>query len=145
MGIHGLTKLIADKAPGAIKEHKMDSYFGRKIAVDASMSIYQFLIAVRQGEQGQGRVDRRTGQGDPQLLVRARRLAGQRRDAAEGYLFNHHGPGLDGRRRARVVAARRHRLGPCGNQHFTVPSRRLLRHRRGVCSIAWRCGRHRAT
>ena len=53
MGIHGLTKLIADKAPGAIKEHKMDSYFGRKIAVDASMSIYQFLIAVRQGEQGQ--------------------------------------------------------------------------------------------
>jgi len=42
MGIHGLTKLIADKAPGAIKEHKMDSYFGRKIAVDASMSIYQF-------------------------------------------------------------------------------------------------------
>merc|ERR1719469_697143 len=53
MGIHGLTKLIADKAPGAIKEHKMDSYFGRKIAVDASMSIYQFLIAVRQGDQGQ--------------------------------------------------------------------------------------------
>ena len=53
MGIHGLTKLISDKAPGAIKEHKMDSYFGRKIAVDASMSIYQFLIAVRQGDQGQ--------------------------------------------------------------------------------------------
>ena len=53
MGIHGLTKLISDKAPGAIKEHKMDSYFGRKIAVDASMSIYQFLIAVRHGEQGQ--------------------------------------------------------------------------------------------
>jgi len=31
----------------------MDAYFGRKIAVDASMSIYQFLIAVRQGDQGQ--------------------------------------------------------------------------------------------
>ena len=31
----------------------MDSYFGRKIAVDASMSIYQFLIAVRQIGEGQ--------------------------------------------------------------------------------------------
>ena len=32
----------------------MDSYFGRKIAIDASMAIYQFLIAVRQaGGEGQ--------------------------------------------------------------------------------------------
>jgi flap endonuclease-1 len=53
MGIHGLTKLISDKAPAAIKENKMESYFGRKVAVDASMSIYHFLIAVRQGDQGQ--------------------------------------------------------------------------------------------
>ncbi|XP_039603487.1 flap endonuclease 1 [Polypterus senegalus] len=48
MGIHGLAKLIADQAPGAIKENDIKSYFGRKIAIDASMSIYQFLIAVRQ-------------------------------------------------------------------------------------------------
>ncbi|XP_066578938.1 flap endonuclease 1 [Amia ocellicauda] len=48
MGIHGLAKLIADQAPGAIKENDFKSYFGRKIAIDASMSIYQFLIAVRQ-------------------------------------------------------------------------------------------------
>ncbi|KAJ8374892.1 hypothetical protein SKAU_G00054720 [Synaphobranchus kaupii] len=48
MGIHGLAKLIADQAPSAIKEHDIKSYFGRKIAIDASMSIYQFLIAVRQ-------------------------------------------------------------------------------------------------
>ncbi|CAF3150205.1 unnamed protein product [Rotaria socialis] len=48
MGIHNLAKLIADQAPGAIKEGEMKNYFGRKIAVDASMSIYQFLIAVRQ-------------------------------------------------------------------------------------------------
>lgn len=48
MGIHGLTKLIADQAPGAIKENDIKNYFGRKIAIDASMSIYQFLIAVRQ-------------------------------------------------------------------------------------------------
>ncbi|KAM4617575.1 flap endonuclease 1 [Discoglossus pictus] len=48
MGIHGLAKLIADVAPTAIKEHDIKSYFGRKVAVDASMCIYQFLIAVRQ-------------------------------------------------------------------------------------------------
>ncbi|XP_068116531.1 flap endonuclease 1 [Hyperolius riggenbachi] len=48
MGIHGLTKLIADVARGAIKENDIKSYFGRKVAVDASMCIYQFLIAVRQ-------------------------------------------------------------------------------------------------
>ena len=27
----------------------MASYFGRKIAIDASMTIYQFMIAVRSG------------------------------------------------------------------------------------------------
>uniref|UniRef100_A0A673B9S6 Flap endonuclease 1 n=1 Tax=Sphaeramia orbicularis TaxID=375764 RepID=A0A673B9S6_9TELE len=48
MGIHGLAKLIADHAPGAIKEQDIKNYFGRKIAIDASMCIYQFLIAVRQ-------------------------------------------------------------------------------------------------
>ncbi|GJM89594.1 hypothetical protein PR202_ga05802 [Eleusine coracana subsp. coracana] len=44
MGIKGLTKLLADNAPKAMKEQKFESYFGRKIAVDASMSIYQFLV-----------------------------------------------------------------------------------------------------
>ncbi|XP_072169618.1 flap endonuclease 1-like [Diadema setosum] len=48
MGIHNLARLIADCAPGAIKESEMKSLFGRKIAIDASMCIYQFLIAVRQ-------------------------------------------------------------------------------------------------
>ncbi|XP_077480280.1 flap endonuclease 1 isoform X2 [Stigmatopora argus] len=48
MGIHGLGKLIADHAPSAIKEQDYKNYFGRKIAIDASMCIYQFLIAVRQ-------------------------------------------------------------------------------------------------
>ena len=53
MGIHGLTKLISDHAPSAIKEGNIDNYFGRKLAIDASMSIYQFLIAVRSaGEAG---------------------------------------------------------------------------------------------
>ncbi|KAF5739933.1 flap endonuclease 1-like isoform X5 [Tripterygium wilfordii] len=46
MGIKGLTKLLADNAPKAMKEQKFESYFSRKIAIDASMSIYQFLIVV---------------------------------------------------------------------------------------------------
>jgi flap endonuclease-1 len=65
MGIKGLTALISEHAPAAIKvlrwnrirrsalmnhyqEHDIKTLFGRKVAIDASMSIYQFLIAVRQ-------------------------------------------------------------------------------------------------
>ncbi|XP_032524084.2 flap endonuclease 1 [Danaus plexippus] len=52
MGILGLSKLIADIAPMAVKETEIKNYFGRKVAIDASMSLYQFLIAVRsQGAQ----------------------------------------------------------------------------------------------
>jgi flap endonuclease-1 len=66
MGITNLAKLIADCASSAIKENEIKNYFGknerkrskvssrndvfilgRKIAIDASMCIYQFLIAVR--------------------------------------------------------------------------------------------------
>lgn len=76
MGILGLSKLIADVAPFAIKENEIKNYFGeyynrfivcntqylsiacykfvtglllvgRRIAIDASMCLYQFLIAVR--------------------------------------------------------------------------------------------------
>ncbi|XP_050296822.1 flap endonuclease 1 isoform X1 [Anthonomus grandis grandis] len=47
MGILNLTKLLADIAPQCIKETDIKSYFGRKVAIDASMSLYQFLIAVR--------------------------------------------------------------------------------------------------
>ena len=48
MGILGLSKLIADKAPGGVKENQIKNYFGRKVAIDASMAVYQFLIAIRQ-------------------------------------------------------------------------------------------------
>jgi flap endonuclease-1 len=67
MGIKGLTALISEHAPKAIQvlplahfrrrrwpahpapvqEHDIKTLFGRKVAIDASMSIYQFLIAVR--------------------------------------------------------------------------------------------------
>lgn len=40
-------KLIGDYAPSAMKENEIKSYFGRKVAIDASMYLYQFLIAVR--------------------------------------------------------------------------------------------------
>ncbi|KAF9519632.1 hypothetical protein BS47DRAFT_1370647 [Hydnum rufescens UP504] len=48
MGIKGLTALLSEHAPKCITEHDIKTLFGRKVAVDASMSIYQFLIAVRQ-------------------------------------------------------------------------------------------------
>ncbi|GFP95035.1 flap endonuclease 1 [Phtheirospermum japonicum] len=44
MGIKGLTKLLAGNAPKAMKEQKLESYSGREIAIDASMSVYQFLV-----------------------------------------------------------------------------------------------------
>ncbi|XP_031570948.1 flap endonuclease 1-like [Actinia tenebrosa] len=47
MGIQGLAKLLADIAPTGMKENDIKNYFGRKVAIDASMSLYQFLIAVR--------------------------------------------------------------------------------------------------
>lgn len=48
MGITGLSKVIGDYAPSAVKENEIKNLFGRKVAIDASMCIYQFLIAVRQ-------------------------------------------------------------------------------------------------
>ncbi|KAF8625908.1 hypothetical protein AX17_006634 [Amanita inopinata Kibby_2008] len=48
MGIKGLTALLSEHTPTCIKEHDIKTLFGRKVAIDASMSIYQFLIAVRQ-------------------------------------------------------------------------------------------------
>ena len=39
-----MTKLLGDNAPDCSKEQKFENYFGRKIAIDASMHIYQFLV-----------------------------------------------------------------------------------------------------
>jgi flap endonuclease-1 len=47
MGIKLLSKLIADSAPEAIKEQEIANYFGRRIAIDASTCLYQFLVAIR--------------------------------------------------------------------------------------------------
>lgn len=48
MGIKGLNAIIMENAPLAIRKSEIKSFFGRKVAIDASMSLYQFLIAVRQ-------------------------------------------------------------------------------------------------
>ncbi|VDD81000.1 unnamed protein product [Mesocestoides corti] len=47
MGIRQLSKVVGDHAPKALKNCEIKSYFGRKVAIDASMSLYQFLVAVR--------------------------------------------------------------------------------------------------
>lgn len=44
MGIHGLMKLISDECPEAVKEQEMEALTGRRVAVDASMAMYQFLV-----------------------------------------------------------------------------------------------------
>ena len=52
MGIKGLTKLLSDYAPGCMREQKFEGFLDRKVAIDASMHIYQFMMVVgRSGEQ----------------------------------------------------------------------------------------------
>ncbi|EXJ88677.1 flap endonuclease 1 [Capronia coronata CBS 617.96] len=51
MGIKQLYHVIAEEAPDAIKTGEIKNHFGRKVAIDASMSIYSFLIAVRSDGQ----------------------------------------------------------------------------------------------
>ncbi|KAF2012171.1 flap endonuclease 1 [Aaosphaeria arxii CBS 175.79] len=51
MGIKHLFQLIQAEAPDAIKTGEIKNQFGRKVAIDASMSIYSFLIAVRSDGQ----------------------------------------------------------------------------------------------
>ncbi|KAG7107373.1 Flap endonuclease 1 like protein [Verticillium longisporum] len=51
MGIKNLFQILKEEAPDAIKEGEIKNQFGRKVAIDASMSIYSFLIAVRSDGQ----------------------------------------------------------------------------------------------
>ncbi len=54
MGIQGLSKLLADEAPACMKEVNLKSLAGRKVAVDASMALYSFLIAIRSRSSAEG-------------------------------------------------------------------------------------------
>ncbi|KAL9012524.1 MAG: hypothetical protein Q9173_002717 [Seirophora scorigena] len=53
MGIKQLSQVIQEHAPDAIKIGEIKNHFGRKVAIDAyvSMSIYSFLVAVRSDGQ----------------------------------------------------------------------------------------------
>ncbi|KAI4206908.1 MAG: hypothetical protein LQ346_000850 [Caloplaca aetnensis] len=51
MGIKQLAHVIQENAPDAIKTGEIKNHFGRKVAIDASMSIYSFLVAVRSDGQ----------------------------------------------------------------------------------------------
>lgn len=53
MGIKGLNAIISEHVPSAVRKSDIKSFFGRKVAIDASMSLYQFLIAVRQQDGAQ--------------------------------------------------------------------------------------------
>lgn len=60
MGIKQLSKLIKEKCPKAIVTRKISSYFNTKIAIDASLALYQFLIAVRSDGSALGHADATT-------------------------------------------------------------------------------------
>ncbi|KAF2147205.1 uncharacterized protein K452DRAFT_354652 [Aplosporella prunicola CBS 121167] len=51
MGIKHLFQIISENSPDAVKTGEIKNQFGRKVAIDASMSIYSFLIAVRSDGQ----------------------------------------------------------------------------------------------
>ncbi|EMG48752.1 Structure-specific endonuclease RAD27 [Candida maltosa Xu316] len=50
MGVKGLNSLIKEHSPNAYKQFELKNLFGRKVAIDASMCLYQFLISVRQSD-----------------------------------------------------------------------------------------------
>ena len=52
MGIKQLMSLIQEKSPKAIKSLSMDMLTGKTVAVDASMAMYQFLIATQTFSSG---------------------------------------------------------------------------------------------
>jgi flap endonuclease-1 len=53
MGIKQLFKFLSENAPKSIKVQTMENYTGRVLAVDASMCLYQFVVAIRLGAENQ--------------------------------------------------------------------------------------------
>ena len=49
--IKQLTKLLSEFAPASVKEQTLADLNGRKIAIDASMAIYQFLVCANMFSQ----------------------------------------------------------------------------------------------
>ncbi|CAD26252.1 STRUCTURE-SPECIFIC ENDONUCLEASE OF THE XPG/RAD2 FAMILY [Encephalitozoon cuniculi GB-M1] len=57
MGIKQLSKLLRENSKRGIRERPLVYYSSKKVAIDASMSMYQFLIAVRSGGATLGNED----------------------------------------------------------------------------------------
>ena len=55
MGVKGLTKIIEDIAPSAIQKNPGDLR-GKKVAIDTSVSLYQFLTK-KTGEEAKNGID----------------------------------------------------------------------------------------
>ena len=53
MGIKQLFKFLSENAPKSVKVQTMENYTGRVLAVDASMCLYQFVVAIRLGAENQ--------------------------------------------------------------------------------------------
>jgi flap endonuclease-1 len=51
MGIKQLMTLISDQTPQATRETELKNLFGRTIAMDASMALYSFMVAIRPDSQ----------------------------------------------------------------------------------------------
>jgi len=64
MGIKGLVPFLQDAAPKAVKQKdSMKSFTGKIVAIDASMCLYQFLIAIRTGEgENYGGLENKAGE-----------------------------------------------------------------------------------
>jgi flap endonuclease-1 len=64
MGIKQLMSLIQEKAPKAVKQFQLELLTGKIVACDASMAIYQFLIATQTMKQGIGIQEMRDSDGN---------------------------------------------------------------------------------
>jgi flap endonuclease-1 len=52
MGIKNLFNFLKENSPLALRETKLEGFTGRTLCIDASMAMYQFLVAVRTAEHG---------------------------------------------------------------------------------------------
>ena len=51
MGIKNLTALLHEECPEVVVENTLEHHFGRKVAIDTSMFLYSFLVAIRPDSQ----------------------------------------------------------------------------------------------
>ena len=75
-----------------MKMSPLKSLNGRKIAIDASMAIYQFLIAVRQGGEGNvhQQLTNEAGETTSHIQVRNRRHDEEKTRIRQGYDKDEH-------------------------------------------------------